>query len=125
MIDTLQNRESIPDADFTIWVTPESLAEVILFLSSGAARDVHSAALPVFGRGVEGDFQALNILLSDKMKAFSLKSAIISVIEKKLEEITIILNHISRKFLDFKSLFGVFLINLRTYQLDEDYQRSL
>jgi len=82
MIDTLQNRESIPDADFTTWVTPESLAEVILFLSSGAARDVHSAALPVFGRGVEGDFQALNILLSDKMKAFSLKSAIISVIEK-------------------------------------------
>jgi len=49
-IDTPQNRETIPDADFTTWVTPESLAEVILFLASDAARDVHGAALPVYGR---------------------------------------------------------------------------
>ena len=49
-IDTPQNREAIPEADYSKWVTPESLAEVILFLSSNAARDVHGAALPVYGR---------------------------------------------------------------------------
>ena len=49
-IDTPQNRESMPDADYNSWVAPESLADVILFLSSEAARDVHGAALPVYGR---------------------------------------------------------------------------
>jgi NAD(P)-dependent dehydrogenase (short-subunit alcohol dehydrogenase family) len=49
-IDTPQNRESTPDADFSTWVTPESLADVIRFLSSEAARDVHGAAIPVYGR---------------------------------------------------------------------------
>ncbi|MDI9547974.1 MAG: SDR family NAD(P)-dependent oxidoreductase [Chloroflexota bacterium] len=49
-IDTPENREAMPDADFSRWVTPESLAEVILFLASDAARDVHGAALPVYGR---------------------------------------------------------------------------
>lgn len=49
-IDTPKNREALPDADFSTWVTPESLAEVILFLSSDAAKDVHGATLPVYGR---------------------------------------------------------------------------
>ncbi len=49
-IDTPQNRESMPDADYSSWVAPESLEDVILFLSSEAARDVHGAALPVYGR---------------------------------------------------------------------------
>ena len=49
-IDTPQNREANPEADQSQWVTPESLAEVILFLASNAARDVHGAALPVYGR---------------------------------------------------------------------------
>jgi NAD(P)-dependent dehydrogenase (short-subunit alcohol dehydrogenase family) len=49
-IDTPQNREALPEADFSTWVTPESLADVILFLSSKAARDIHGAALPVYGR---------------------------------------------------------------------------
>ena len=49
-IDTPQNRGTMPDADYSTWVTPESLADVILFLSSEAARDVHGAALPVYGR---------------------------------------------------------------------------
>lgn len=49
-IDTPENREAMPDADASRWVTPESLAEVILFLASDAARDVHGAALPVYGR---------------------------------------------------------------------------
>lgn len=49
-IDTPENREAMPDADFSRWVTPESLAEIILFLASGAARDMHGAALPVYGK---------------------------------------------------------------------------
>ena len=49
-IDTAQNRQDMPDADFSRWVKPDSLAEVILFLCSNAARDIHGAALPVYGR---------------------------------------------------------------------------
>ena len=49
-IDTSANREAMPDADFSAWVAPESLADVILFLSSEASRDVHGAAVPVYGR---------------------------------------------------------------------------
>ena len=49
-IDTSANREAMPDADFSAWVAPESLAEVILFLSSEASRDIHGAAVPVYGR---------------------------------------------------------------------------
>lgn len=49
-IDTKQNRETMPDADFSAWVAPESLADVILFLCSEAARDIHGVALPVYGR---------------------------------------------------------------------------
>lgn len=49
-IDTPQNREAMPDADFSRWVKPESLADVILFLASDAARDIHGAAVPVYGR---------------------------------------------------------------------------
>lgn len=49
-IDSPQNRESAPNADYSSWVAPESLAGVILFLCSEAARDIHGAALPVYGR---------------------------------------------------------------------------
>jgi NAD(P)-dependent dehydrogenase (short-subunit alcohol dehydrogenase family) len=49
-IDTPRNREEMPDADFKKWVTPEALAEVILFLSSDAARAINGAAIPVYGR---------------------------------------------------------------------------
>lgn len=48
-IDTPQNREAMPNADYSKWVQPESLADVILFLASAAARDVHGAAVPVYG----------------------------------------------------------------------------
>jgi len=49
-IDTSANREAMPDADFSAWVAPESLADVILFLSSDAARDIHGTAIPVYGK---------------------------------------------------------------------------
>ena len=49
-IDTAANRASMPKADFTKWVTPQELAEVILFLISDAASAVTGALLPVSGR---------------------------------------------------------------------------
>src|SRR3990172_8571819 len=49
-LDTPPNREAMPDADTSRWVSPDSLAEVILFLASPAARDIHGAAVPVYGR---------------------------------------------------------------------------
>jgi NAD(P)-dependent dehydrogenase (short-subunit alcohol dehydrogenase family) len=49
-IDTPQNRQAMPQANQDRWVTPESMAEVILFLASEAARDIHGAAVPVYGR---------------------------------------------------------------------------
>lgn len=50
-IDTPINRQAMPTADWGKWVTPKSIAEVILFLSSDQASAVHGAAIPVFGRG--------------------------------------------------------------------------
>ncbi len=49
-IDTPSNRQGMPQVDPKLLVTPESLAEVILFLASDAARDIHGAAIPVYGR---------------------------------------------------------------------------
>jgi NAD(P)-dependent dehydrogenase (short-subunit alcohol dehydrogenase family) len=49
-IDTAANRASMPTADFGKWVTPEELANVILFLTSDAASAVTGALLPVSGR---------------------------------------------------------------------------
>ena len=48
-IDTPENRKAMPDADTSKWVSPDSLADVILFLTSDAARDIHGAAIPVYG----------------------------------------------------------------------------
>ena len=49
VIDTPQNRQAMPDANFNNWVKPASLADVICFLVSEAARDIHGAAVPVYG----------------------------------------------------------------------------
>lgn len=49
-IDTPQNRAAMPDADFSTWVEPAAIADVILFLASDAARAVTGAAIPVSGR---------------------------------------------------------------------------
>lgn len=48
-IDTPSNRAARPDADFSRWVAPEALGEVIMFLCSPAARAIHGAAIPVYG----------------------------------------------------------------------------
>ncbi|UCH59284.1 MAG: SDR family oxidoreductase [Anaerolineales bacterium] len=48
-IDTPQNREAMPGADFNRWVSPEKIAEVIMFLASPAASAINGAAIPVYG----------------------------------------------------------------------------
>jgi NAD(P)-dependent dehydrogenase (short-subunit alcohol dehydrogenase family) len=49
-IDTPANRASMPQADFSRWVSPRDLAAVILFLASEAASAVTGALIPVNGR---------------------------------------------------------------------------
>lgn len=49
-IDTAANRAAMPKAEFDKWVTPQEIAEVILFLASEAASGVTGALIPVAGR---------------------------------------------------------------------------
>jgi NAD(P)-dependent dehydrogenase (short-subunit alcohol dehydrogenase family) len=49
-IDTPANREAMPDADHSRWVSTGSLGGVIEFLLSERSRDISGAALPVYGR---------------------------------------------------------------------------
>jgi 3-oxoacyl-[acyl-carrier protein] reductase len=46
-IDTPVNRQSMPNANFAEWVTPEMLAQTILFLSSDEAQAINGATIPV------------------------------------------------------------------------------
>jgi NAD(P)-dependent dehydrogenase (short-subunit alcohol dehydrogenase family) len=50
IIDTPPNRKDMPKADFSTWVSTESLANIILFLASEEAQDITGALLPVTGR---------------------------------------------------------------------------
>ncbi|KHS46075.1 short-chain dehydrogenase/reductase SDR [Novosphingobium subterraneum] len=47
IIDTPTNRADMPDADFSQWVQPASLAKVIVFLASPGARNLSGALIPV------------------------------------------------------------------------------
>lgn len=49
IIDTPRNREDMPKANFSTWVSPSSMAKVVLFLASADADPIHGAALPVKG----------------------------------------------------------------------------
>ncbi len=49
VIDTPANREAMGSEDADKWVKPESLAQVICFLASEAAKDLRGAAIPVYG----------------------------------------------------------------------------
>jgi NAD(P)-dependent dehydrogenase (short-subunit alcohol dehydrogenase family) len=50
VIDTPANRRDQPDADFSRWVTPAEIAQVILFLASDASAPTSGAQIPVYGR---------------------------------------------------------------------------
>ena len=47
ILDTPTNRADMPDADPSQWVQPASLAHVIVFLASPAARAISGALIPV------------------------------------------------------------------------------
>lgn len=49
IIDTAANRADMPDADFSRWVKPEQVAELVVFLVSGRARAVTGALIPIAG----------------------------------------------------------------------------
>ena len=50
VIDTAPNRTDMPDADFSTWVSPKALSDVILFLLSAGAEPITGALIPVTGR---------------------------------------------------------------------------
>jgi NAD(P)-dependent dehydrogenase (short-subunit alcohol dehydrogenase family) len=50
VIDTAANHTAMPGADFSKWVTPESIAETLVWLASDASSDTSGALIPVYGR---------------------------------------------------------------------------
>ena len=51
IIDTPQNRASMPDADFSKWVRPEAVAGLLEFLASVEGSAISGALIPIYGRG--------------------------------------------------------------------------
>lgn len=49
LIDTPRNRSDMPDADFSKWVTPAAIANVVGFLASQESAAIHGACIPVDG----------------------------------------------------------------------------
>lgn len=49
-IDTRANRESMPKADFSSWVAPEAIAEVLAFVTSEKASPLRDTVLKVYGK---------------------------------------------------------------------------
>lgn len=51
-IDTPANRTALPNADYSKWVQPASIAALIVWLVRDNGRDVNGAAIPVYGSDV-------------------------------------------------------------------------
>jgi len=51
-MDTPANRKSMPDADFSKWVRPNSVASLMVWLASDAGKDVNGSVIPVYGSDV-------------------------------------------------------------------------
>lgn len=51
-MDTPANRRSDPQADFSKWVQPTSVASLIVWLAGDQAKDVTGAVIPVYGTGL-------------------------------------------------------------------------
>jgi NAD(P)-dependent dehydrogenase (short-subunit alcohol dehydrogenase family) len=47
LIDTPPNRQDMPNADFSRWVTPAQIADGIMFLASPQAAAVHGVDMAV------------------------------------------------------------------------------
>jgi NAD(P)-dependent dehydrogenase (short-subunit alcohol dehydrogenase family) len=50
IIDTPANRKEMPEADFSKWVSPHALAEIILSLAESSGDPINGALIPVAGR---------------------------------------------------------------------------
>lgn len=50
VIDTAANRQAMPDANFTAWVNPQTLADTIAFVLFGAGRALREPVLEVYNR---------------------------------------------------------------------------
>ncbi len=48
-IDTPQNRAANPTGDFTKWVQPCQIAELLVYLASDRASNISGAAIPIYG----------------------------------------------------------------------------
>jgi NAD(P)-dependent dehydrogenase (short-subunit alcohol dehydrogenase family) len=51
-MDTPANRKAIPNADFSKWVRPTTVAGLIVWLAGEAGQDVNGAVIPVYGSDV-------------------------------------------------------------------------
>jgi NAD(P)-dependent dehydrogenase (short-subunit alcohol dehydrogenase family) len=51
-MDTPSNRLSMPNADFSQWVQPATIAELMVWLAGEAGKDINGAVIPVYGRDV-------------------------------------------------------------------------
>jgi NAD(P)-dependent dehydrogenase (short-subunit alcohol dehydrogenase family) len=49
-IDTPQNRQEMPKADYSKWVQPEEIADAMLYLASDRAKSISGISLDIFGR---------------------------------------------------------------------------
>jgi NAD(P)-dependent dehydrogenase (short-subunit alcohol dehydrogenase family) len=50
IIDTPANRADMPNADFSRWVKPQAIADLIAYLASDAAAAITGASIPIQGR---------------------------------------------------------------------------
>jgi NAD(P)-dependent dehydrogenase (short-subunit alcohol dehydrogenase family) len=48
-MDTPANRKAMPDADFSKWVQPTSVASLIVWLAGDAGKAINGAVIPVYG----------------------------------------------------------------------------
>lgn len=51
-MDTPANRKAMPNADFSKWVQPATVASLMLWLAGDAGKDVNGAVIPVYGSDV-------------------------------------------------------------------------
>jgi NAD(P)-dependent dehydrogenase (short-subunit alcohol dehydrogenase family) len=49
-MNTVANRKADPKADFSRWIPPKDVADLVVFLTSNAAAQITGAAIPVYGR---------------------------------------------------------------------------
>lgn len=49
-MNTVANRKADPKADFSRWIPPKDVADLVVFLTSNAAAQITGAAIPIYGR---------------------------------------------------------------------------